>query len=484
LVTVPGYFLVGAVIALALVAIGQSYLRANDFLAARLAASLAVGENSITRTLDSVAFALGAIVADADPSSEDGGKQARKLIADILRGSPAIRQILVLDMNGRLLSDSADSAGATSTGVDLATLGLPSKTGDDENLLALGQAIPGRYLTIKEDQPSGQWTIPALLVVRRPGETPFQVVAALNPIYFTSILDVVRTEDRAQIVMTRFDGASLAAVPPQKIVRLDLLPRILRRLPETDHGRLNGYYPFARGPGFLVFKSSPRYPVAVIAGMSRGDVIQEWLQDDWQMIIAMVGLPFLVAAVTWAQGRLIDSRLTQAELRRLAQHDTLTGLPNRSLLDDRLTRAIGRAERNQTLIAVVFIDLNDFKPINDTYGHRVGDETLIAVAERLRESLRQTDTVGRIGGDEFVAVLEQITDEHEIHDLAAKIMVAVSRPILHGDTPIVVSASLGISIYPKDGSTPPVLLEKADKAMYRAKRMRGVCIYSDSLVAS
>lgn len=171
----------------------------------------------------------------------------------------------------------------------------------------------------------------------------------------------------------------------------------------------------------------------------------------------------------------------EEHIRHLAHHDPLTGLPNRFLFADRLEAAITRAVRHKTRIALVFIDLNRFKPVNDVYGHAVGDKVLVGVANRLCACLRKTDTVARIGGDEFVAVLEEISGEKEVRGLAGKIVAAVSTPEAIDGVEHSLGASLGISLYPDDSSEPLELIDKADKAMYLAKRHGGVCLFPDVL---
>jgi diguanylate cyclase (GGDEF)-like protein len=160
----------------------------------------------------------------------------------------------------------------------------------------------------------------------------------------------------------------------------------------------------------------------------------------------------------------------------LAQHDALTGLPNRRLLPDRLAQALARARRSNEIVAVLLIDLDDFKPVNDTHGHKAGDEVLRLTADRLKGCLRITDTVARFGGDEFVVVVECGAQTADVHAVATKILEAVSRPIAplwttDLSTPQVrVTCSVGISQYPRDSDDPETLIKLADAAMYQAKQ--------------
>ncbi len=156
-------------------------------------------------------------------------------------------------------------------------------------------------------------------------------------------------------------------------------------------------------------------------------------------------------------------------LKHLAYHDDLTKLPNRLLLLDRLEHALIRAQRDRTLVAVIFIDLNGFKLINDTFGHAAGDHVLVTVAKRLRSSLREADTISRFGGDEFVILVEQGSGHENTEMLSLKIMKVLAQPVIYNDQALSISCSLGVSFYPVDGESVEVLLERADAAMYQAK---------------
>jgi diguanylate cyclase (GGDEF)-like protein/PAS domain S-box-containing protein len=154
----------------------------------------------------------------------------------------------------------------------------------------------------------------------------------------------------------------------------------------------------------------------------------------------------------------------------MALHDALTGLPNRVLLLDRLTQTLARVKRHNDFAAVVFIDLDGFKPINDTYGHECGDEVLKVTAKRLQSILRSDDTAARIGGDEFVMVLGELRNGLHAGLTGTRTIKAITQPIVWDGLTVGVSASLGISVAPTDGLDPETLLKKADEAMYVAKK--------------
>jgi len=159
----------------------------------------------------------------------------------------------------------------------------------------------------------------------------------------------------------------------------------------------------------------------------------------------------------------------QSQLERIAHYDALTGLPNRVLLADRLEQAIVHTRRRDNLMALVYLDLDGFKGVNDRYGHEAGDELLVVVSRRLKAALREGDTLARLGGDEFVAVLADLGDPSECNAVLTRLLLAAAAPVQIGDAAVQVSASLGVTLYPPDGGDPDTLLRHADQAMYQAK---------------
>jgi diguanylate cyclase (GGDEF)-like protein/PAS domain S-box-containing protein len=169
-------------------------------------------------------------------------------------------------------------------------------------------------------------------------------------------------------------------------------------------------------------------------------------------------------------GHDISERIqTQERLHFLANHDALTGLPNRTLFFDRLEQAISRARWNKRVVATLFLDLDQFKNINDTLGHNIGDELLRIFATRLSSTVRNGDTVARFGGDEFVVLLDDVADASDVAIVAQKILDAIAPPVELGATLLHVGASIGVSTFPSDGEDPGALLKNADTAMYRVK---------------
>ena len=161
----------------------------------------------------------------------------------------------------------------------------------------------------------------------------------------------------------------------------------------------------------------------------------------------------------------------EERIQALAFFDELTGLPNRRLLLDRLGVAIASAHRHVSGLAVMFLDLDLFKGINDTLGHAVGDQVLVATARRLQQCVREGDTVARIGGDEFVILLPEIDDPASASEFAERVIAVVGEPLPLADKVLAVTASLGFALYPDDGRDPEALLKRADEAMYQAKQL-------------
>jgi diguanylate cyclase (GGDEF)-like protein len=158
------------------------------------------------------------------------------------------------------------------------------------------------------------------------------------------------------------------------------------------------------------------------------------------------------------------------ELEHRALHDPLTKLPNRELLLDRLAVALARRVRQGTAVGVIFIDLNDFKQINDDYGHAVGDELLVSIAQRLQREVREGDTVARYGGDEFVVLCEDLQNEQSSGGLARRLAAAIAQPVTAGERLLEIAASIGVVVEGDPATDPEALLARADAEMYRHKR--------------
>ena len=188
-------------------------------------------------------------------------------------------------------------------------------------------------------------------------------------------------------------------------------------------------------------------------------------------VIEVRGTPLAGGGFVTSYFDVTERRKTQELIAHMAHHDQLTNLPNRGLLRDRLEQATARVKRGDR-IAVRYIDLDRFKPINDDHGHAIGDLLLKEVARRLRDCVRQTDTVARVGGDEFIVILTGVQEFETVEFVARRILDYVSAPFFCEGRKLKIDASIGIALSPEDGVDPDLLLSKADVAMYAAKRER------------
>ena len=185
-------------------------------------------------------------------------------------------------------------------------------------------------------------------------------------------------------------------------------------------------------------------------------------------------------ALSQLRAELVGAQASETLARRVALHDDLTALPNRNFFRWRLDDALGQPTTEQKKLAVLYLDLDSFKPINDVHGHHAGDELLRIIAERLARSMRSEDMVSRVGGDEFACLLAGAPSREKLSRLAGDLLDVVSEPLHIGDTNVTVRPSIGIAMAPSDGTTAEALLKNADAAMYMAKRRRsGYVFFSD-----
>lgn len=222
----------------------------------------------------------------------------------------------------------------------------------------------------------------------------------------------------------------------------------------------------APDPAQLAIRENRTVGLAADSILLRRDGIESAIEDSAAPIHNRDGE---VAGAVIVFHDVSESRAMALKMAHLAQHDFLTGLPNRMLLTERLSRAIGRARRHSKRVALMFIDLDYFKHINDSLGHTVGDLLLQVVAERLKLCIRDTDTVCRQGGDEFVVLLTEIEQTLDAAPVADKLLAAFAEPCLIGGHELHVSLSIGIAIYPDDGQDADEVMKNADTAMYHAK---------------
>jgi len=267
---------------------------------------------------------------------------------------------------------------------------------------------------------------------------------------------------------------------------VEMIEQAVRRMAEKNYDLVLLDLSLPDGSGMNTVKricrAVPHIPIIVLTGMEDDTLAIEAVQAGAQdyLVKGEVNGSLLIRAMNHA----IERKKMEERLHHLATHDILTNLPNRALFQDRLTHSIERAKRNSRgktdkwETAVALLDLDNFKVVNDTLGHPIGDLLLQAVAYRLRGAIRQSDTVSRMGGDEFMVIFENVTGQEDVEILGKKIIEVFSHPFQLVDHKIDITASVGISLYPEDGADFESLMKTADIAMYCAKRERNrFCFY-------
>ncbi len=266
------------------------------------------------------------------------------------------------------------------------------------------------------------------------------------------------------IFQTTCDGRYLHANPAlARIYGYDTPEQLVATLRSIQQDL---YVDPARRQQFVALMQAQGKVVGFESQVYRRDGSVIWISENARAVHGPDGgLQFYEGTVS----DITERKQYETALRYQATHDVLTGLPNRTLLLERLGEALRQAERDGRMVALAFIDLDQFKLINDTLGHLAGDALLTEVAARLRRSVREADTIARLGGDEFVLVCTQMHNEDEITRSMQRVLQAVSQPWSAGGRNFSLGCSIGISLYPRDGRSAETLLKHADAAMYKAK---------------
>jgi len=500
------------------------YLRESDLLQQEdrlknLSLILAEQANRSFEAVDLVASRLAEMVATegvnngASFDQKMAGHDVHLLLRERMTGLPVLDAITVISRDGKLLNLSR---AWPVPAVDVSDRDYFQAMKEDPSVKTyIGQPVPNRV--------TGSWVI---LFARRvsgaDGELLGIILGAIKMQYFEDFYRAISLREGSTAALIRLDGLTLIRFPRsdtvgQKFFGADHLLRggvsaTLRELSPVD--------------GQMRIKAAHRvanYPVLTIATITEAAALANWRGIAALMSLAALGCALSIVVAGFAFGRHWKQQATladsEAELRRQedhaaamgtaasvaqatavqmthsAEHDFLTGLPNRMLLNDRIGQAIALAQRNSKAVAVLFLDLDGFKHINDSLGHGVGDKLLQSIAVRLMACVRGSDTVSRQGGDEFVVLLSEMAraedasiaasrivqavtgphsiDQHELHVHAAttagRMLQAVAEPYSIDHHDLHVTASIGVSVYPADGLDAETLIKNADTAMYQAK---------------
>ncbi|WP_029890582.1 diguanylate cyclase domain-containing protein [Polycyclovorans algicola] len=257
------------------------------------------------------------------------------------------------------------------------------------------------------------------------------------------------------INMPGMDGFEVATLLQEEASTRDMPIIFLTAAYGDDVSRLKGY-----GAGAVDFITKPVEPAILL---SKVRVFMELYQRRLELQVALDSLA----------ERNVELQAAQQALQHQAHHDGLTGLPNRSLFRDRLDQALSMAARHQSSFAVLYVDIDGFKPVNDRLGHDAGDRVLKEIARRLSAQMRDSDTVARLGGDEFAIIANDVGQPDELLTLGRKLCARLSEDyglaVPAGEPPLILGASIGIAVYPRHGLDAETLLHAADATMYEAK---------------
>jgi diguanylate cyclase (GGDEF)-like protein len=233
---------------------------------------------------------------------------------------------------------------------------------------------------------------------------------------------------------------------------------------------------------YTIARKLYEFPLAIVVGLSEAEQLapahrieRSYIWRAGMASILVVAIAALLGRLSWqlqkSRTRVMEERAEHARnVEHLAYHDNLTGLPNRALFSRLLYHQMQHARRYEKRLALMFLDLDRFKAINDSLGHEAGDELLKKMGRRLRESLRESDIIARLGGDEFIMLLPEITEETQVTTVAGKILAAVARPFTLAEQEFRITISIGIAMFPADGEDEQTLMKSADIAMYHAKK--------------
>jgi diguanylate cyclase (GGDEF)-like protein len=463
---------------------------------------------SVDLVISSVAEGLAAqgVTDSASFDQKMAGHDIHLLLQEKISGLPQVDAVTVINSEGKLVNFSRSWPIPE---VDVSDRRYYQAMKDDANLKSyISEPVQNRGTSV--------WTIfLAHRVSGVHGEFLGIILGAIKVRYFEDFYRIISGQSGGSVALVRLDGVTLTRFP-----RTDTIGEVFSNAQRMLGGGVSGTL---REPspidGKMSIKAAHRltdYPVFVIASKSMRAALADWRSVALQMSLGAFGCALAIAAAAFAFGRqwkqqasLADARAelqrqeenaavkeaTALELAYSAQHDPLTGLPNRILLNDRIAQVIASARRYKKTAAVLFLDLDGFKHINDSLGHAIGDKLLQSIATRLVACVRASDTVSRQGGDEFVVLLSEVEQPEDAGIAARRIAQAVAEPHsigdhdFHGDLAAAagrmleavgephsidrhelhVTASIGLSVYPDDGLDAETLIQNADTAMYQAK---------------
>ncbi|MGC9217340.1 diguanylate cyclase domain-containing protein, partial [Acidithiobacillus sp.] len=409
-------------------------------------------------------------------------RRAQSLLLDYQKASPEIASAYLIAPRGQVIASTAVPAGEQ----------LPDFRNDPAIWPDFQKVLQMRGMRI--DHPIrgplvNHWIIRLSHTVFSPAGKPLFVVATslrlgdiedflrLLPIRPGTAVGLIWSDQyiEGRWPVPQGNLAGMLAHPPLT----GALLQALQSNPHAHQGYYAGFVTVGRTYRFGAFTRLSHYPLTAFVSIPRSQWLAAWWRRQVEIPLLFLIIVLGLGVAAYRRIVFLDRRWSEQReafertLTTQATHDVLTGLPNRDGLRLVFDQALARAERQERLLAVGFLDLDAFKPVNDTYGHAIGDESLKEMARRLQEAVRRTDTVARLGGDEFVLLLEGLRSMDELDQVLVRLQAAIAQPFMIKGKEISLQASLGLTIYPFDEADADLLLRHADQAMYAAKARPG-----------
>ncbi|MBL0929550.1 MAG: diguanylate cyclase [Alphaproteobacteria bacterium] len=432
-------------------------------------------EGVFTTAEAAVLLTAGLVARRGIESSAD--RELSQILVSLAHGSRSIRNIRVLDRQGKVLASSAMELPGSVDFSSREYFHYHANSGDRAPRIGLpvvGMQVPS-------------WLIPVTIgLFDGAGAFVGLVVVSIDMQYFLRQLERIDIGRDGSIALLTLNGALLVRRPfvasemARDFSQSELYRERLSRAPADTYVLLS---PIDGKRRYFSYRKSDNSPLVVSVAISVDEILEPWIRESWRSatVVALVSLVLIgFATAAFVMLRRSDRNAEAAravEARRitdLANLDALTGLANRRAGLDLLRDQIAKAEASGRRVAILLIDLDKFKAINDTHGHRAGDAVLIETAARLRQSTREKDALARLGGDEFLVGLGDLEDAAMAGKLAERMIAILLTPVVFEGKELAAGCSIGISVYPDDARDLPLLIQYADEAMYVAKsRGRG-----------
>ncbi|MBL4693283.1 MAG: GGDEF domain-containing protein [Magnetovibrio sp.] len=430
-------------------------------------------EESNNSTFQAIDIILTNVAVSMRPDPMVKVQDTKKYLQLLLSEAPQVREIAFADASGHITAISRENVSSKLNISGETYFRHAVKRSMSE--LYISHPKPGRLLldAPRQDVPSKQWHF----IVFRPvhdssGNFVGAALAVINPGFFQEQIRALDVGHQGSIAYYRYDGSLLVKEGVNSVLvekaNLDQKDLFSIHLPRREWGT---YIKRVKGRDKIIsYRATSRWPLLVVVSLDQDEQLASWYQESQDLSYLMSGSLFLllVLSINIFRQRSVQERVEQELLD--AHHDPLTKLPSLRLLLDRLSNALRQAHRENDNLSVLYIDLDGFKPVNDKYGHDAGDYVLKIIAERFKKCIRETDTVARIGGDEFVIILTKTNNINAIDKIAHMIIQTTNAPIFWKEHELCMGASIGIAHFPEHGTQTETLIKVADDAMYEAKR--------------